>query len=262
MKSVLINYNMKNIKSSLVLATSIILSVLIIVAFNVIKLGTPYILTKKQNISVKGSVSIDFTSDYIVWNGQFYNKDLDLTKSYELMKKDKKKINDFFSTNQINDSLVIFKSIQMKKVYKKDYKYNNDGEIVNSEDVFDGYMLSQDIIIESNDVALVERVSNEITDLIAFNVNISSKSPKYYYNGLSGLKIDMIRQAGEDGLLRAKTAVNSSGGVLGSLLSADIGVFQILGKNSNDKFSWGGTLNVLSKEKTAHVTVKQKYSIK
>ena len=49
---------------------------------------------------------------------------------------------------------------------------------------------------------------------------------------------------------------------LGSLLSADIGVFQILGKNSDDKFTWGGTLNLFSKDKTAYVTVKQKYSIK
>ena len=253
---------MKNLNSSWVIAISIIFSVLIILAFNVIKIAVPYILHKKQNISVKGSVSIDFTSDYIVWNGQFHNKDLNLTKSYELMKRDKHKINDFFSSNNINDSLVTFKSIQMKKVYKKDYKYNDDGEIVNSEDLFDGYMLSQDIIIESNDVTLVERVSNEITDLIAFNVNISSKNPRYYYTKLSDLKIDMIRKAGEDGLLRAKTAVSSSGGSLGSLLLADIGVFQILGKNSNDKFSWGGTLNLLSKEKTAYVTVKQKYSLK
>ena len=253
---------MKNINSTWIIAISISFSVLIIVGFNFIKLGAPYILHKKQNISVKGSVSIDFTSDYIVWNGQFYNKDLDLTKSYELMKRDKEKISDFFTSNKINDSLVTFKSIQMKKVYKKDYKYNGDGEIVNSEDVFDGYMLSQDIIIESNDVALVERVANEITDLIAFNVNISSMNPRYYYTKLSDLKIDMIKKAGEDGLLRAKTAVSSSGGSLGSLLLADIGVFQILGKNSNDNFSWGGTLNLLSKEKTAYVTVKQKYSIK
>ena len=98
--------------------------------------------------------------------------------------------------------------------------------------------------------------------MIAFNVNITSNQPKYYYTKLSDLKINMIKQAAEDGLLRAQTAVNSSGGKLGSLLSADIGVFQILGKNSDDKFTWGGTLNLFSKDKTAYVTVKQKYSIK
>ena len=51
------------------------------------------------------------------------------------------------------------------------------------------------------------------------------------------------------------------GGDLGELLETSIGVFQILGKNSDDEFSWGGTLNTLNKEKTAYVNVKQRYEI-
>ena len=51
------------------------------------------------------------------------------------------------------------------------------------------------------------------------------------------------------------------GGDLGELLETSIGVFQILGKNSTDNFSWGGTLNTLNKKKTAFVNVKQRYKI-
>ena len=50
-------------------------------------------------------------------------------------------------------------------------------------------------------------------------------------------------------------------GDLGELLETSIGVFQILGKNSNDEFSWRRTLNTLNKEKTAYVNVKQRYEI-
>ena len=42
---------------------------------------------------------------------------------------------------------------------------------------------------------------------------------------------------------------------LGDLLETSIGVFQILGTNSNESFSWGGTLNTSSKYKTAFVNV-------
>ena len=72
----------------------------------------------------------------------------------------------------------------------------------------------------------------------------------------------MIQDAAKDGLLRANTAISGGGGKLGELLETSIGVFQILGKNSNDQFSWGGTLNTLNKEKTAYVNVKQRFEIK
>ena len=71
----------------------------------------------------------------------------------------------------------------------------------------------------------------------------------------------MIESAAQDGLLRASTAIKGGGGDLGELLETSIGVFQILGKNSNDNFNWGGTLNTLNKEKTAYVNVKQRYEI-
>ena len=96
---------MKKIYSELSIAKSIVISVLIIVLFNVIKLGAPYALKKKQSINVKGSVAVDFTSDYIVWDSQFYNKDIDLTQAYKLMKRDKNKIIEFFNSKKINDSL-------------------------------------------------------------------------------------------------------------------------------------------------------------
>jgi len=38
--------------------------------------------------------------------------------------------------------------------------------------------------------------------------------------------------------------------------------FQILGTNSDESFSWGGTLNTSSKLKTAYVNVKQRCAIK
>ena len=95
---------------------------------------------------------------------------------------------------------------------------------------------------------LVESISNGVTDLIEKNVFITSYPPKYYYTKLGELKIAMIESAAQDGLLRASTAIEGGGGHLGELLETSIGVFQILGKNSNDNFSWGGTLNTLNKE--------------
>ena len=47
----------------------------------------------------------------------------------------------------------------------------------------------------------------------------------------------MIKLASENGLLRAQTALSGGGAELGDLLETSIGVFQILGTNSNDNFT-------------------------
>ena len=215
----------------------------------------------KDDISVTGSATMDFTSDLIVWNASFSKKDFDLKTAYKLIKDDRNSINEFLLSKGVEEKNIIFKSIEIKKDYKQKTKFNNDGDKVDSEKIFSGYTLTQQVEISSSDVNLIEKISNEVTDLIEKNVFITSNPPRYFYTKLGELKIEMIKSAAQDGLLRATTAIEGGGGDIGELLETSIGVFQILGKNSNDKFSWGGTLNTLNKKKTAFVNVKQRYKI-
>ena len=41
-----------------------------------------------------------------------------------------------------------------------------------------------------------------------------------------------------------------------------MGIFQITGQNSGEEFSWGGTFNTESKNKTASITMKLTYGVK
>lgn len=65
----------------------------------------------------------------------------------------------------------------------------------------------------------------------------------------------------EDARLRAEKIAEFSGGKIGKIVSAKMGVFQITGQNSNEDYSWGGTFNTSSKEKTASITMKLVYDI-
>ena len=186
---------------------------------------------------------------------------MDLKTAYKHIKDDRNSISKFLLSKGVKENDITFKSIDIKKEYKYKTKFNVDGDKVDSEKIFSGYTLTQEVEISSKEVDLVESISNEVTDLIEKNVFIASYPPKYYYTQLGELKIAMIESAAQDGLLRASTAIQGGGGDLGELLETSIGVFQILGKNSNDNFSWGGTLNTLNKEKTAYVNVKQRYEI-
>ena len=52
-----------------------------------------------------------------------------------------------------------------------------------------------------------------------------------------------------------------SGGKLGKLESARMGIFQITGQNSKENHSWGGTYNTTSRKKTASITMKLTYKV-
>jgi hypothetical protein len=72
----------------------------------------------------------------------------------------------------------------------------------------------------------------------------------------------MISKATEDARIRAEKISEFSGGKLGKLESAKMGVFQITGQNSKEDYSWGGTFNTSSREKTASITMKLVYKVK
>jgi hypothetical protein len=127
---------------------------------------------------------------------------------------------------------------------------------------FVGYELTQSIQIESKEVDKIEALSREITELLNQGVQFYSKAPRYYYTKLGDLKIEMISKATKDGKIRAEKIAEFSGGELGELESATMGVFQITGQNSTENYSWGGTFNTSSKEKTASITMKLVYKIK
>ena len=85
--------------------------------------------------------------------------------------------------------------------------------------------------------------------------------PRYYYTRLADLKIEMISKATEDARIRAEKIADNSGGRLGELQSAKMGVFQITGQNSDETYSWGGAYNTSSKNKTASITMRLEYLV-
>lgn len=59
----------------------------------------------------------------------------------------------------------------------------------------------------------------------------------------------MIAEATADAKNRAQKIAEKSGGRLGEVKRANMGVFQITGQNSNEDYSWGGTFNTADKRK-------------
>jgi hypothetical protein len=60
---------------------------------------------------------------------------------------------------------------------------------------------------------------------------------------------------------RAEKIAENAGASLGEMETGDMGIFQITGQNSNEDYSWGGTFNTSSRNKTASITVRVNFSL-
>jgi hypothetical protein len=209
-----------------------------------------------NSIKVTGSSKTDFISDTIVWKATFGAKNLILEQAYKKLDIDKKIISKYLVDNNVPEEDFVFSSISISK----DYENRTDRDGIRTRE-FVGFNLHQNIKIESKAVNEIEHLSREVTSLIDKGLEIQSEKPYYFYSKLSDLKIDMIAQATKDASLRAKKIAESANSRLGNLINAQMGVFQIVAKNSTENYTWGGRHNKTSKHKTASVTAKLEYNI-
>ncbi len=236
---------------------SIIIAITVIITACVLSNGLKNRNKLNNSIAVTGLGSKDFVSDLIVWSGSFDQKNFNLKEAYAALDDDRNKIKKYLVSKGIKAEEMVFSSVNIEKQY--DYIYDNNGAVSNQ--IFSGYRLRQEIQVESNEVDKVENVSRQVSELINFGIEFYSQNPQYYYTKLAALKLEMISEATKDASERAIKIADNAGGSVGRLKKADMGVFQIVAKNSSEEFSWGGSFNTSSKRKTATITVKLQYEV-
>ncbi|MCC6702206.1 MAG: SIMPL domain-containing protein [Fluviicola sp.] len=236
---------------------TIIIALAVVIAGYLLANGYKNRAKVSESISVTGAGEESFTSDLIVWRASFSKRNMDLKAAYAELNSDQKAIKAYLSKKGVKADELIFEAVDIQKDFF--YEYDANGQIRNT--VFNGYVLTQNLKIQSKNVDLVENVSREVTELIDAGVELNSFTPEYYYTKLAQLKVKMIEAATKDAKNRAEKIALNAGGELGGLKNAEMGVFQITGENSSEQFSWGGNFNTSSKKKTANITIRLKYEI-
>ena len=74
--------------------------------------------------------------------------------------------------------------------------------------------------------------------------------------------MEMLEKESQNAYERAQIIAKGSHASVGKLVSSSMGVFQIVGLNSDEEYSWGGTFNTSSKQKVASITLKTSYLVK
>lgn len=207
-----------------------------------------------DTIAVTGMGEKDFESDLVVWNGSYSRKNLDLKTAYSELNADRVTVNNYLLKKGVDAKEIVFDAVNISKDFNNSFDKNG-----NTSQTFNGYILSQSVRIESQELDKIETVSREVTELINTGVELNSGSPEYVYSKLATLKLDLIAEASKNAQQRAAKIADNAGGSLGKLRNANMGVFQIVGRNSSEDYSSGGTFNTSSKKKTATITMKLVY---
>lgn len=236
----------------------LIIGLALIVAVLLATATLKYKFRSGETITVTGLAEKDFTADQIVWSGSFLRSSFELKTAYDQVKNDETVIRRYLQAAGVADSSVVFSSVNMNRNYEQ--KTDADGRSTGS--VFTGYTLTETVTVNSHNLPVVERMSREITTLLQQGIELTSSAPSYYYSRLNELKIDLLAKAATDAKQRAESIAKNSDASLGSIRKANMGVFQITGKNSNEDYSYGGAFNTASKDKTASITLKVDYEVR
>ncbi len=242
---------MKNYISTTIIALTAI------ICFWLLGNAYKYKFKTAETISVTGLAEKDFTSDQIVWTGNYSRKMMDLKAAYIALKEDESKIRTYLKEKGIADNEMVFSAVNLNKDF--DRKTDANGREIGNE--FTGYNLKQDVTVDSKNIDKIEKISREVTELIQSGIEFNSSSPSYYYTKLAELKLDLLAKASADAKQRAETIAKNSGSGLGKIKKANMGIFQITGKNSNEDYSYGGAFNTSAKNKTASITTKIEYAV-
>lgn len=242
---------MKNYIWSIILGISLFASV--IAAGNAFKNRYNW----KDTVAVTGLGEVEFVSDLIVWNGYLTTNSETLERGYAVIESNGKKVKQYLKEQGIADSLIQFMFVN---TFTNSEPIYNGNSYVGQRNI--GYGFRQQFKVQGTNVDLIERVSREISTLIASGIMIESISPSYYYTRLEDVKMELIENATNDARERAEKIASKAGAKLGKLSSAKAGIIQITAPNSNEDYSWGGAYNTSSREKKASITMKLEYHIK
>jgi len=210
---------------------------------------------QEQRVTVTGSATRRIRSDLIVWRAHLRAQNADLTAAYKKLAADVPVVVAFIRTRGMTDREITVSAASITEVHPR----TNEGVV--QEEVVAAYHAEQDIEIESTDIAKVEQISREATQLLDRGVYIQSDAPLYVYTKLAPLKIQMLADASKDARLRAEQIASNTGSHLGKLISARMGVMQVNPKFSSE-VSGEGNNDKTTLEKDALAVVTASFEVR
>lgn len=184
------------------------------------KLGDRY-------VTVKGLVERTVKSDSAIWPISFKEAGNDLPEVFARSEADKNAVLKFFAEQGITPQEVTVGQIAVTDKQTNEYNNNQAGA---------RYIVQQTVTVSSSDVDKIARAGQKTAELVKAGIVVGSGYGQggisYRFGGLNALKPDMITEATRNARASADRFAADSGSQVGSIRSANQGVFSISAADS------------------------------
>lgn len=218
-------------------------------------------LSRPTTIDVRGSAKKRIVSDLVEWSASVSASRGTRVEAYAALKKDVETALRFVAEAGVPNESVRTSAVELNELSHEE-TIEEHGRY-RSKTVFDGWRAEQRVEVSSSDVARLEKLSREATQLLEQGLVITSSAPRYLYTKLGELKIEMLAEASRDARTRAERMLGAAGGgaTVGRVEGIDTGVVNINAANSTET-SWEGNYDTSSFEKDILTTVRVRFEVK
>jgi hypothetical protein len=175
----------------------------------------------RRTVTVKGLAEQNVVADAAIWNLYISRSGADLAKMQSKIDADIAKARKFllsagFSADEI-------------KNHRIEVSDRSDSYAVREKKSDALYAIKTGLMVRTNDVNLVDRVSRKMGELVRQGITISDDyyGPIYIFNGLNDVKIEMLERATKNATEAGRQFAKDAGASLGKIQSANQGVFSI-----------------------------------
>ncbi len=232
-----------------IIGISIILSVFLLTN-GIVK----YQKLQNQTITTTGSASKEIKADKAIVSIGYKTQAKTLKEGYKRMEADKEKLTKFLIEAQFDPNNIECEQISNYEVYKREGAF--------SSNEIDYYRFNSAIKVSVSKIEMVENIKKQLNSfVINDNIDIAYTNIEYLVSSLDEIKIEMVGRATKNAKERANSMVAATGGKIGVLTSAKMGVFQIVPAESTD-VSDSGINDTTSPNKKIVAVVSATFNVK
>ncbi|HEY0263782.1 MAG TPA: SIMPL domain-containing protein [Granulicella sp.] len=174
-------------------------------------------------VTVKGLVERTVKSDTAIWPVSFKEAGNDLPQVFAKSEDDKNTVLKFFAGQGITPQEISVGQIRVTDRQANEYNNGQPGS---------RYIVQQTVTVQSKDVDKIAKAGEKTAALVQAGIAIGGENGaaggiKYQFTGLNALKPDMITEATRNARASAERFAADSGSQVGSIRSANQGVFSI-----------------------------------
>lgn len=183
----------------------------------------------RDTIQVTGSARDPIEADVVHWNLAVSADSARPQDAVLLLQSRVRAVRAFLRTGGLPDTAISEPPVQIVQI----------SLLVAPKHRVPGFRLIQRVHINSTDIDRVEKVAASTSDLLSNGIPVSTSGIVYLATELGQARLRALTKAIADAHRRAETIVNGIGGHLGSVRSAQVGVFQVVPRNSTAVSDYG-----------------------